>query len=233
MPDMNTETISATTENKVPRRRRSYVINPSFQWKYTLMAIATVFILSGFMTVVLFNVLHQQARARVMAPMSVTTVDNLRMIGVSAAAFGVVVALALGVSVFVFTHRIAGPIHVIGRALEDLAVGRIPQTRSLRQSDEFKDVHEVLCATVDRIKVDRNRQVETLTELYNLATSAAAGTDPDGKTLREELVRRIDEQRNRAIDSLGVDAQRQPQRSTTVTSSAAAALSVSTASKPA
>ena len=233
MPDMNTATISATTQNKIPRRRRSYVINPSFQWKYTMLALASVFILSGFLTVVLFNVLHQQARARVMAPMSVTTIDNLRMIGLSAAAFGVVVALALGVSVFVFTHRIAGPIYVIGRTLEDLAAGRIPQTRPLRQCDEFKDVHDVLCATVERIKVDRSRQVETLTELYNLATSAAAGTDAGGKTLREELVRRIDEQRNQAIDSLGDDAQRQPQRSTTVTSSATAALPVSTASKPA
>lgn len=232
MPDMNTETTSTTTENQVPRRRRSYVINPSFQWKYTALSIATVFLLSGFLTVVLFNVLHQQARARVMTPMSVTTVDNLTMIGLSAAAFGVVVAIALGVSVFVFTHRIAGPMYVIGRTLEDLAAGRIPQTRPLRQSDEFKDVHDVLCATVDRIRVDRRRQVETLTELYNLAQGVAAGISADGNTLGEELVRRIDQQRNHAIDSLGNDAQVQTERSATVTSSATTELSPTMASKP-
>jgi len=229
---MNTETTNAMTRNETPRRRRSYVINPSFQWKYTLLTIATVFILSGFLTVVLFNVLHQQARARVMTPMSVTTMDNLTMIGMSAAAFGIVVAIALGISVFVFTHRIAGPMHVIGRTLEDLAAGRIPQTRPLRQSDEFKDVHDVLCATVDRLQVDRRRQVETLTELYNLAQTAAAGTDADGKILSEELVRRIDQQRNDAIDSLGDDAQRQTARATTVTSGATAELPGSMASKP-
>lgn len=229
---MNTETLNATTETKVPRRRRSYVINPSFQWKYTLMTIATVFVLSGFLTVVLFNVLHQQARARVMTPMSVTTVDNLWMIGLSAAAFGVVVALALGVSVFVFTHRIAGPIYVIGRTLEDLAAGRIPKMRPLRQSDEFKDVHDVLCATVDRLEVDRRRQVEALTELYNLATSAAAGSGDDGKASCEELVRCIDQHRNHALDSLGDDAPPQAERSTSVTSSATTELSGSTVSRP-
>ena len=63
---MNTETLHATTKTQVPRRRRTYVINPSFQWKYTLITVATVFILSGFLTVVLFNVLHQQARAAIL-----------------------------------------------------------------------------------------------------------------------------------------------------------------------
>jgi len=215
---MNEKTMSGTTENRVPRRRRSYVINASFQWKYTLMTIATVFILSGFLTVVLFNVLHQQARARVMTPMSVTTMDNLTMIGLSAAAFGVVVALALalGVSVFVFTHRIAGPIYVIGRTLEELAAGRIPTMRPLRHTDEFKDVHDVLRLHVDRIRAERNRQVESLTELYNLAQAAAAGTDADGKALCDELVHEIDTRRNAMIDQLGDGASAQDSRSTSM-----------------
>lgn len=200
---MMDKTTSMTPENKVPRRRRTYVINPSFQWKCTLMIIGTVFVLSGFLTVVLFNVLHQQARARVMTPMTVSTVDNMTMLVLAAAAFGVLMALALGISVFVFTHRIAGPVYVIGRALEELAAGKIPQIRPLRKSDEFKDVHDALCGTVKRLESDLKNQIAMMTELYNLAQTVSADTNVEGKAVCDELVRRIDTQRSAVLDLLG------------------------------
>lgn len=186
-----------------PRRRKSYTINKAFQWKYTLLTIGTVFVVSGFVSIVLFNVLHQQARSRAIAPMSPAVVDSLTMIVVAACAFGLIVSLALGVSVFVFTHRVAGPVHVIGLGLEQLAKGQIPNLRPLRRSDEFKDVHAQLCATVKRIERERAARVEQLTELQNLAQSGTIGGTSDGLTACNALVKRIDALRQEALEACG------------------------------
>jgi methyl-accepting chemotaxis protein len=199
---MNRDQFQRKAHPGTPRRRRSYTINASFQWKYTLMTVATVFVTTGFMTIMIYNALHQQARARMMTPMSVSTMDNLTMIGLSAAAFALVVSVALTLTVFVFTHRIAGPMYVIGRSLEELAAGRLPAMRALRRTDEFKDVHDTLRAVVDRLREEQGRTVESMTELYNLAQTVAAGSDPAGKDLCDELLRRIDAQRNVALEAL-------------------------------
>jgi len=167
-----------------------------------MMTVATVFVTTAFMTVMLYSTLHQQARARMMTPATVSTVDNLTMIVLAAAGFTLVVGAALALTVFVFTHRIAGPMHVIGRSLEQLAAGEIPPMRPLRRTDEFKDVHDTLRKVVDRVRDQRGRAVESMTELYNLAQTIAADGNPDTKNLCDELLACIDRRRSEALDTL-------------------------------
>ncbi len=188
---------------KVTSRRKSYSVNKAFQWKYTLLTVGVVFVVSGFITLVLFDMLHQQARARAMAPMSVAVQDSFSMVVVAACVFGLVISLALGIAVYVFTHRIAGPVYVIGRGLEALGKGRIPALRPLRKNDEFKDVHEQLCATVQWIEHERATRVEHLTELHNLAQAGTAEGASTGPEACENLVRRIDVLRKEALDACG------------------------------
>jgi len=40
------------------------------------------------------------------------------------------------------THRISGPIYVISRHIQDIAEGKEPQYRELRDKDEFKEFYE-------------------------------------------------------------------------------------------
>ena len=49
-------------------RRKNYLINPAFQWKYTLLMLLGLFVISSFSAVTLFGALHQQARARILNP---------------------------------------------------------------------------------------------------------------------------------------------------------------------
>lgn len=200
---MNTDNAKRTDGFEMPRRRRTYTVNPAFQWKYTLMTVATVFVSTAFITIMLYNALYQQARGRMMTPAAVSGVDNLTMIILAATAFTVVVGGALAISVFVFTHRIAGPMHVVGRALEQLAAGKVPTMRPLRRTDEFKDVHDALCQVVDRVREERGQAVESLTELYNLAQTIGAGSSDDTKVLCDDLLTRLERERNDAIAALG------------------------------
>jgi len=200
---MQTEAYDIGANRSVPRRRKSYTINKAFQWKFTLLTVGTGFMASGFISIVLFNVLHQQARARAMAPMSAAVTDSLTMVILYAGAFGLVMSLALGITVYVFTHRIAGPVYVIGRGLETLGKGHIPVLRPLRKYDEFKDVYDQLCTTVKRIEREHADHFEQLTELYNLAHAGTVGEASSGSDACKELVKRLDVLRQQALDACG------------------------------
>ena len=53
-----------------PGRRRLFFINPAFQWKYTLTIGLTVFCTTSVISTILYTVLHEQARMRVLQPNS-------------------------------------------------------------------------------------------------------------------------------------------------------------------
>ena len=56
-------------------------------------------------------------------------------------AFSLVTAGTLGVWSFIVSHRICGPLFVIERFIGELASGRFPKLRPLRQKDEFKSFY--------------------------------------------------------------------------------------------
>jgi len=76
---------------------------------------------------------------------------NLIVITVMAA-----VGIATGCFLFLYlirlTHRIAGPISVIDRYLEDLMKGTTPDIRPLRKSDELKDFYQRFTAFIESLR---------------------------------------------------------------------------------
>ena len=61
-------TESSATSSKNVNRRRSSVVNPAFQWKYAALIGGSVFFVATFICVVMFGVMHHQARERVINP---------------------------------------------------------------------------------------------------------------------------------------------------------------------
>ena len=70
------------------------------------------------------------------------------------------------------THRIVGPLYVLGRAIRELARGRWPRLRALRQRDEFQGLMDEFCEMVQTL---RCRQDELAGRLDALAAEAGQG----------------------------------------------------------
>ena len=51
-----------------------------------------------------------------------------------------------------FTHRIAGPAYIMTKYIKEMADGKKPDIRPLRNKDELGGLHESLTALADRIK---------------------------------------------------------------------------------
>jgi len=178
-----------------PARRRAYLVDRGFQIKY-----AVAMALAGLAVAAVFGLwLHQahvQATA-LLAPDAETRALVERSDRLLLAAFGVIallLAAALGLLGIIITHRVAGPVFVMGHYLRVLAEGRFPRMRTLRRSDELKELFRTFIDAVDMIKLREARHTAVLEDAVRRMREAAA-TAPELAPAIEALARAAQERR--------------------------------------
>jgi methyl-accepting chemotaxis protein len=87
-----------------------------------------------------------------------------RMLAWALGAIGLLSAAALGLLGFVMTHRVAGPVWVMGHAFRELAEGRYPARRGLRRGDELKGLHAGFHEAVEALAARDRRTLASLEE---------------------------------------------------------------------
>ena len=80
--------------------------------------------------------------------------QNLQLI-----TFIIVLVMVLGIILYFYliqiTHRIAGPIYVISRYVDDIIAGNEPEFRDLREKDEFKEFHDSFIKMAELIELKK------------------------------------------------------------------------------
>lgn len=197
--------------NQTPKKKtckrgiQRYIVNPSIQWRYTVTAVFGVFVISAFVSILLYGVLFDQARSRSLSGVTTNASDTAFTIVTASIAFAMVPAIACGLWAIVMTHRLCGPIRVLESHLRELATGRFPKHRPLRKKDNFRDVYAVFWQVVDRLKASGSDHLLELDGLRTTARRALSGTS-DSRGALESIASRLDEIcRDRAVD-LGINA---------------------------
>ena len=163
-----------------------------------------MFVVSAFVSVLLYGVLFNQARSRMVLGATTAASDTAFTIIAASIAFATVPAIACGLWTIVMTHRLCGPIRVLETNLRELAAGRFPKHRPLRKKDNFRDVYDVFWQVVDTFKTSGSDRLAELGELRNTARRAISGTG-DGRSALESIASRLDDLcRERAAD-LGIN----------------------------
>ncbi len=183
-------------------RRRTYVVNPRFQWKYAITIAVTVFLISSIMSSLLYGVLHSQARLRAASPQTYVT-DVTLVIVFAGVAFSLLTAAGIGLWSLVVTHRICGPLTVMAQWLKELGEGRFPRLRPLRSKDEFKDFFAVFTSTVDALKAGKRAQLTVLNKTVSLARSASRADDDSRKNILSALTTELETLRRETAEFLG------------------------------
>ena len=191
-------------------RRRNYIINPAFQWKYTLTIGIGMFLIASLMGIVMFGTLHQQARARVMFPATSEVGQNASTLIIFAVGLSAVMVAALGCWSIVMTHRISGPLFVLQSLFTDLGKGLFPKRRPLRKKDEFKELHDSFWTAVDSLRAKRGSELAMLTEALNTARSAATGDDEARKCALGLIAAQIEPLCNEIAGALDQPAPAEP-----------------------
>ena len=154
--------------------RRQYLVDRGFQLKYALLMAAAGLLVAGVFGLWILQA-HAQATA-LLAPDPETRAlveRSDRLLLGAFAAIGALLAAALGLLGVVITHRVAGPVFVMGHYLRVLADGRFPRMRTLRRSDELKGFFKAFIDAVDSMKVREARHTAVLEDAIRRMREAA------------------------------------------------------------
>ncbi len=164
--------------------RRTYLVERSFQLKYSLMlaaAGAAVSLLFGAMT----YVAHAQARAdlerelavRLGGPLPSQLTSGLRDAELTVAMLTLACALLMGAALSLFgvlvTHRVAGPVHVLNQYLDVMRAGRYPAVRPVRRGDELKDVFDHFTAALRSLREREELEAQQLEDAAKVLEEGA------------------------------------------------------------
>jgi hypothetical protein len=181
--------------------RRTYLIDRTFQLKYILLLTGWGVALAALFGLWAWQAHRQAVEMFAREPESQALLRQAdRTLAWALGAIGLLSAAALGLLGFVMTHRVAGPVWVMGHALGELAQGRYPSRRGLRRRDELQALHarfheavEVLAAR-DRITLsnleDALARLRPAAQTNPALTPAVEALEAEVRTRREWLAAR-------------------------------------------
>jgi hypothetical protein len=170
---------AADPARTVRRPRRTYLVDRVFQLKYTLLLMGV-----GLVVALIFGLWIYQAHRQSIAllatdPMlwpEIRRVD--RQLLIMFAGIAVLMSATLGLVGVLITHRVAGPVFVMGYYMSVLAEGRYPRMRTLRKSDELRSFFEVFLHAVAKLKERESIHAAMLEDaVAQLRAAHAPGTE--------------------------------------------------------
>lgn len=191
-------------------RRKKLFIDPGFQWRYAALVASGVFVVALLMCTVMYGVLFDQARARLLFWAQSRPLENTVSLLLFAGVFAAVMAAAFGLWGIIVSQRICGPLHVIDGQLKQLAAGRIPHTRALRRNDEFQAFYGSVRAAMDQLRLVRRADLETMAEALELIRTVQTGPETVRAQALLALRDRLESVRARCAVALGESVEAEP-----------------------
>ncbi|MBU8894374.1 signal protein [Corallococcus sp. H22C18031201] len=155
--------------------RRTYLLDREFQLKYILLLSGL-----GAVSMGVFGALAWRVQVAAEAGTSgAGTLLALTLVGV------VGLGGVLGLFGLLFTHRVAGPVHVMSLYVAALAAGRYPRLRPLRRGDELRTFFARFSDAVDRIRQREADEAHVLAQALGALRPVA--TTPEARAALESL----------------------------------------------
>lgn len=181
------------------RSIKNYLLNGPFQLKYAALVVGLSSVLSvglGFFVLEQMNentrMLRLQAEFDPIIAAELADADASTTLGLVLGLLAFNFLLFLGS--IVVTHRMVGPVFVLGRCVRMVARGRLPIVRKLRKHDEFRDLHAALVGMVVHLSKETREDIQLL--------QAALDELPEGADSREALSDRVRELRRRMDEAI-------------------------------
>jgi hypothetical protein len=150
--------------------RRTFVVDRTFQFKYTALLVVSGVAVSVLFGVMMF-VMQRDAQRLLMAAVSPEPemVAELqageRTLVWSICATTTLLGTLLAFLGILITHRLAGPLYVMGMYIQQIREGRYPQVRPLRKSDEFRPLFERFQGAVEALRQRETEDAEKIEQI--------------------------------------------------------------------
>jgi nitrogen fixation/metabolism regulation signal transduction histidine kinase len=181
--------VSHSPRTHPPRKLRNFLLDPKFQLKYTLMVMAVTVAVAAVLGYYAYDYSRGQTQMLAMAK-SNDAADKETMAFIEAEAraedsrvllaiLGGIgaLALALGITGIVVTHRLVGPAYRLKQLIREVSSGHIHVAGGLRKHDELQDVFEAFQNMVKNLRNTREEDIEELERALDKARSTGASPD--------------------------------------------------------
>jgi methyl-accepting chemotaxis protein len=198
-----------------PRKLRNYLLEPKFQLKYTGMVVGVTLVVAAVLgyqaykystgQTELLNIEKMEAAtmngavadARFIADLEGYAREADRKVAMAILGGIAVLALALGITGIVVTHRLVGPAYRLRQLLRQVSAGSLAPAGSLRKHDELQDVFLAFQEMVKSLRGVREQELSALEDA--LARAEAAGASEAAlepvRAVRDKLRSALDDRR--------------------------------------
>ncbi len=175
------------------RKLRNYLLDSRFQLKYTGMVVVVTVIVAAALGYVAYGYSRDQTRMYTasiamqpdLAPGVANDLEGYahaqdRKVMMSIIGGILVLALALGLTGIIVTHKVVGPAYKLRRLLGDVADGRLAVEGRLRKGDELQDVFIAFQNMVEHLRARQAVEVSQLDAALEKAREAGVANDALG-----------------------------------------------------
>lgn len=140
-------------------KRANFLINKKFQLKFAFFVCSWIFALSMVYPIIIYNIFEyfmkiaQAPGGSPITPERVKSIENqiLMILGVLQLLF---LGITFMLSIFL-SHRIAGPLYKLKRALEEVGRGNFDQRISFRKNDHFMEMQDTFNDMIQHLSIRR------------------------------------------------------------------------------
>lgn len=193
-----------------PKRRwRNYLLVPAFQLKYTGMVVGVTVIVASVLGVLAYNYSRGQTEMLAMNRMAAKGSDITeafvqdleayseaadRKVAISIVLSVLLLALTLGATGIVVTHRLVGPAYRLKQLLRDVRDGRLAVRGRLRKGDELQDIFEVFQEMIVSLRSAKEREIALLEAAIERARLAGVPAEAiaDIESVRDRMRAALD-----------------------------------------
>ena len=191
-----------------PRKLRNYLLEPKFQLKYTSMVVGVAVVVGGVLggeayryskgQTEMLQVKSVEARgsaadARFIADLDAYARAADRQVLLAVIGGVGALALALGLTGIVVTHRLVGPAYRLRQLFGEVSGTRLRAVGNLRKHDELQEVHSAFQQMIVKLRAAREHDVQHLERAIVMAREGRAP---------EELIASLTDMRDRIQGSL-------------------------------
>ncbi len=205
---MATEAQSMPKSGQGPKRRlRNFLLDARFQLKYTGMVVAVTMIVTGAVGYWLGSEAYRYSRessevltaqaagvspelfAYLQQESEAKDAEVLRSIVIGIGSLVVILAVALGFTGIVVTHKVVGPAYKLKLLLGDVAGGSLKPRGGLRKGDELQEVGDAFKRMVTSLRERREDELAQLEAAIEKTREGGAGDEAIGdlEALRDRL----------------------------------------------
>lgn len=202
------ERLPRTSIPPAKRRWRNYLLDARFQLKYTLMVVGVTVVVASGLGFMAYRYSRGQTEMMTISKIEgkadldekfvafieteARKADRQVLIGIVSGI--AILALALGATGIIVTHKLVGPAYKIKRMLRDVRDGHLKIEGRLRKGDELQDVFDAFEQMINALRSEQESEIAMLDAALEQAATAGV---PD-EALRE--IRSVRQRMREALD---------------------------------